>query len=229
MVSFGEADAARNFAASGGCAWVRICARFGNPGFLRRADMRYGGGMDQQLEEAITRFRQIAGAGPTYMALATSTSDARPSVRTVMLAGIVDSAFAFFVNGNSGKGLQLQENPWAGMCFHWPEQNAQVLVDGQVDVLDDETADGLWHNRPRHTALLAWASFQDAGDGLLGERLEQVRNTYADERIPRPAHWLGFALAPHRIEFWSGGWRHGRDRDSYVLEDGRWHRLSLNP
>jgi pyridoxamine 5'-phosphate oxidase len=73
--------------------------------------------------------------------------------------------------------------------------------------------------------LGAWASPQSQpvpSRDFLDERyaLESDRFAGVDE-VPRPPHWSGFVVRPHRIEFWQGrpGRMHDRIRFERVDED----------
>jgi pyridoxamine 5'-phosphate oxidase len=47
--------------------------------------------------------------------------------------------------------------------------------------------------------------------------------------IQRPAHWGGYALIAHRIEFWQGQPSRLHDRISYHLENNNWIKQRLAP
>src|SRR3984885_5996960 len=50
-------------------------------------------------------------------ALATSTADGNPSVRMVLVKRADARGFCFFTNAESKKGVELQSNPRAALCF----------------------------------------------------------------------------------------------------------------
>jgi len=66
------------------------------------------------------------------IALATATTDARPTVRHVLLRGFDERGFSFYTNYESRKARQLADNPRvatriavclsnrAGIAGHWP-------------------------------------------------------------------------------------------------------------
>ncbi|MEQ8860663.1 MAG: pyridoxal 5'-phosphate synthase [Pseudomonadales bacterium] len=195
--------------------------------------------MSDLLTEALERFesvyrraRDLEPAAATRMALATADSDGRPSVRTMRFTGLHDGGFSFFANRTSGKGRQLEQNPWASLCFLWPDLRAQVVVGGRVATLPEAAADALWKARPRAAALMAWASEQslEATDpNELGARYLEASKRFTDERVPRPPDWLAYAVQPQRIEFWSGEWESRQHRDAYECVDGLWRYRHLNP
>ena len=65
-------------------------------------------------------------------ALATSTPDGPPSVRMVLVKRADERGFCFFTNAESKKGMELQANPRAALCFHWKSLRRQVRVEGRV-------------------------------------------------------------------------------------------------
>ncbi len=144
---------------------------------------------------------------PVAMALATATLDGHPSVRMVLMKRLDDRGFAFYTNVESQKGRELLENPHAALCFHWKSRRRQVRVEGLVTQLSPEDADDYFHSRSRKSQIGALASQQSRPLASRAE-LERLAQECADQypgEIPRPDYWLGFVLAPHRIEFWQDG------------------------
>lgn len=166
-------------------------------------------------------------------ALATAGRDGRPSVRTVYITGVEDDGVVFFANLHSGKGRQLTENPYAGVCFFWPELQKQVVVDGEVGVLSEPDSDTYWRLRPRSAQLGAWASDQAAppkSRGELKEELVRYKRDYSFEQAPRPTDWRAWRIRPHRIEFWDTGWQRLLNRTLYRKDaNGIWIEESKNP
>ncbi|MEM7053559.1 MAG: pyridoxamine 5'-phosphate oxidase [Pseudomonadota bacterium] len=144
---------------------------------------------------------------PTAMTLATADQLGQPSARTVLLKGVDESGFTFFTNLNSRKGRHLKGNAKAGLVFWWRETEQQVLVDGQVLAVGDAEADAYFASRPRGSQIGAWASQQssplDSRQELI-DRVAELEQQYNDQTVPRPPHWSGFTLEPHRVEFWYG-------------------------
>jgi pyridoxamine 5'-phosphate oxidase len=142
---------------------------------------------------------------PNAMALATADASGVPSVRMVLLKGIDDRGFVFYTNLESRKGVQLGQNPNAALCFHWKSLKRQVRVEGPVEVVSDAEADEYYHSRPRGSQIGAWASRQSRpleGRWELEKRVAEFTAKHAIGTIPRPPHWSGFRVLPHRIEFW---------------------------
>ncbi len=97
---------------------------------------------------------------PDAMIVASSTPDACPSVRMVLLRGVDDRGFCFYTNFESRKGRELDANPHAALAFHWPEVLRQVRATGTVERVSDADADAYWYARPRASRVSAWASAQ---------------------------------------------------------------------
>lgn len=166
-------------------------------------------------------------------ALATSSPDARPSVRTVQIVRIALSGMVVFANTETGKGHQMQRNPRAAVCFHWPSLSYQAIVEGSVELLPETESDELWSNLPRETSLGHWASDQagiDAGPTLLKQNMQERRQQFDWQSVPRVPSWRAFEIRPDRIDFWPTGWQRLRARERYLKSpDGGWTASLDNP
>ena len=169
---------------------------------------------------------------PTAFALGTIGADGQPSVRMLLLKGVDEQGFVFFTNFESRKGRELRAFPKAAMCFHWMPFEIQVRVEGAVAQVSDAEADAYFRSRPRGSQLGAWASLQSrpiAHEGDLERRVAELTAKFGDGEIPRPPHWSGFRLAPHRIEFWKGMPSRLHRREVYVREGDGWRVEILYP
>ena len=93
-------------------------------------------------------------------ALATSTLDGHPSVRMVLVKRADERGFCFFTNAESKKGIQLQSNPRAALCFHWKTLRRQVRVEGRVTEMEAADVDEYFHSRSRNSQISAAVSQQ---------------------------------------------------------------------
>jgi pyridoxamine 5'-phosphate oxidase len=142
---------------------------------------------------------------PNAMALATADAQGRPSVRMVLLKGADARGFVFYTNMESDKGRQLLANPFAALCFHWKSLRRQVRVEGSAVPVSDEEADAYFQSRARDSRIGAWASQQSRpleGRWELEKRVAQYVAKFNVGHVPRPPHWTGRRVVPHRIEFW---------------------------
>ena len=94
------------------------------------------------------------------MALATSGTDGRPSVRMVLLKGHGPDGFVFYTNQQSRKGGQLAGNRQVALLFHWKSLRRQVRIEGAIAPVSGTEADAYFASRGRDSQLGAWASLQ---------------------------------------------------------------------
>jgi len=174
-----------------------------------------------------------AGAphGATAAALATADARGRPSVRVVLVKAVDARGFVFFSNRESRKGRELVENPFAALCFHWPELEEQVRVEGAVAPVADAESDAYFATRPRESRVGAWASRQSAplaSPAALEAAVREVEARFPGD-VPRPPFWGGYRIAPERIEFWQSGAGRLHRRERYERRDGGWVMTLLQP
>jgi pyridoxamine 5'-phosphate oxidase len=178
------------------------------------------------------RVKRSHAAEPTAMTLATADHAGRPMARTVLLKGISNGGFVFFTNEQSRKGRQLADNPRAALCFFWSGIDQQVLVEGRVSRVSRPEADAYWMTRPRQSQIGAWASQQSRplkNRAALLKRYREFERRYKGKAVPRPAYWVGFRVAPSRIEFWRCGDFRLHRRTAFTKSGRRWKATLLNP
>jgi pyridoxamine 5'-phosphate oxidase len=164
-------------------------------------------------------------------ALATSTPDGEPSVRMVLVKRADARGFCFFTNGESKKGMQLQVNPKAALCFHWKTLRRQVRVEGPVTEMEATEVNTYFHSRSRSSQIGAAVSEQSRPLGNR-EELEDRFRRFAQEHpaeVPRPPHWLGFCVHAERIEFWMDGENRLHHRFLFIRDSSLWKRMRLYP
>lgn len=187
-----------------------------------------------QLASLIAEAQKRGDGEANTAALATASADARPSVRTVGVVRITTSGLIFFANTETGKGQQMQRNPRAALCFHWPMLQYQVIVEGAVALLSEAESDAQWSNLPRDHSLGHWASDQtahvEAQPTALKENARAYRQQFDWALVPRAPFWRAFEIRPDRIDFWPSGWQRLRPRECYLRSsDGSWTVSRENP
>ena len=169
---------------------------------------------------------------PDAMALATSTRDGKPSVRTVLYKGRSGDGIRFFTHYESRKGHELAENPRAAVVFHWPALSRQVRIEGRVERLSRAESEEYFATRPRDSQLGASVSPQSHAIGSrteLEQAAAELAARFSGRPIPCPEAWGGYRIVPDAIELWIS--REGRlhDRTLYRREAGAWQRTLLAP
>ena len=198
---------------------------------LRRADLAR-----DPIEQFARWFQEAEASGqpePEAMALATATSDARVSVRFVLLRGLDERGFVFYTNRSSRKGAEIEANPWAALAFRWQAVDRQIRVNGPIAPVADAESDAYFAGRPRGSQIGAWASEQSRVAGsreLIDGRLAEFTARFEGGPVPRPAWWGGYRLAPLEVEFWQQGTFRLHDRFRYRQDpDGSWQIERLFP
>jgi pyridoxamine 5'-phosphate oxidase len=169
---------------------------------------------------------------PESTALATATADGMPSVRMVLLKAVDARGFVFFTNYASKKAADLDENPRAALCFHWPILERQVRVSGPVVRISTEESMAYFSSRPRGSRIGAWASKQSQAlpdRATLERRVEEYDARYPGGDVPLPPFWGGYRLAPERIEFWQGKADRLHERLVFTRDGDGWGTERLYP
>lgn len=179
---------------------------------------------------------EAAAAGlhePNAMVVSSVGPDG-PSSRMVLLKGLDARGFVFFTNYHSRKGTELEAEPACALLFPWHPLERQVRVEGVAARVGPDESDAYFASRPRPAQVGAWSSPQSeqvASRDELEQRYAHEQDRFAgQDDIPRPPHWGGIRVRPHRIEFWQG--RPGRMHDRIVFEradDDTWMAERLAP
>ncbi len=166
------------------------------------------------------------------MALTTATTDARPSVRIVLLKAWDTNGFVFYTNLESRKGRELAANAEVALNFHWKSLRRQVRIEGRAEPVTAAEADAYFATRPRDSQLGAWASEQSrplADRATFDARFAEVAAKFDRVEVPRPGHWSGWRVVPQVIEFWQDREFRLHERLVFARSNGRWTSGMLFP
>lgn len=183
------------------------------------------------LDEAFAARDRGDLAEPTAMVVATST-DGRPSARTMLLKDLRDDGFTFFTNYDSRKSAELTANPGVALHFGWHAIQRQIRVEGTAERVPRSESEAYFATRPRGSQVGAWASAQSSPVGTLADL--QASYAAAAERftgvdVPCPPHWGGYLVRPVEIEFWQGQPSRMHDRLVYRRHAAGWTTTRLAP
>lgn len=170
---------------------------------------------------------------PNAMSLATSGSDNRPLMRTVLLKSYDKHGFVFYTNLESRKARQIKENPNACLLFPWLALQRQVIISGAVERISTAETLAYFITRPRGSQIGAWVSHQSSivtSRSLLEMKWAEIQRKFSEGEVPLPSWWGGFRVVPREIEFWQGRVNRLHDRFLYTaLEAGAWKIERLAP
>ncbi len=172
---------------------------------------------------------------PGAVSLATVDASGQPHSRIVLIREVsTEKGFCFFTNTHSFKGQQIGENPKVALCFHWKSLRKQVRIEGTAHLTSDEAADQYFAGRHRQSQVGAWASKQSEvyeNRAVFDQAFEEAEKRFEGQDVPRPPHWSGYQVTPHRIEFWSDGEFRLHDRILYTRKasENDWETELLYP
>lgn len=182
-------------------------------------------------------YDEAKAAEPAYanaMTVASVDREGRPSARILLLKDKDDRGFTFYTNFNSRKAGELLATRQCALLFYWKSLERQIRIEGEVEEVTEAEADAYFATRPRGSQVGAWASQQsdvlpNGKPDLVAAVAEQTAR-FDGQDVPRPPHWSGFRLLPHRMEFWQDGEFRLHDRRQYDRNaDGSWRAAILNP
>jgi pyridoxamine 5'-phosphate oxidase len=160
---------------------------------------------------------------PNAMTLASVGPSGAPSARVVLLKGVDHGGFVFYTNYDSRKGRELAARADACLVFLWSDLERQVRISGNVEKVTSAESDAYFASRPLGARLAAWASAQSErieSRLALEKSMHEARSRFG-EHPPRPAHWGGFRVMPHAVEFWQGRADRLHDRLLYRRAEAR--------
>ena len=169
---------------------------------------------------------------PNAMVLATSNSENQPFTRTVLLKKMDSKGFVFFTNYESRKATQIAMNAKVSALFLWLPLERQVSINGTVERIPQKESLSYFTSRPLSSQIGAWASKQSSiisSRSILEGKWNEVKEKFAQGKIPLPSFWGGYRIIPHSFEFWQGRKSRLHDRFLYSKNGDNWSVDRLSP
>jgi pyridoxamine 5'-phosphate oxidase len=186
----------------------------------------------ERFREVFARAEATGMKLPNAMTVSTIAEDGQPTTRWVLLKGFDERGFVFYTNFESRKGRHILARPKVALNFYWRDLDVQVQIEGTASPVSDEEADAYFATRPRASQLGAWASQQSRPLPSRARLLADVAKAearYLGREVPRPPHWSGFRVAPHRFEFWVNRAFRLHERTLYERTEKGWRSQTLYP
>lgn len=169
---------------------------------------------------------------PQAMVLATTSPNAVPSQRIVLLRTFDSEGFVFFTNLVSRKANDIAANAVVSLLFPWHALDRQVIVSGRAEQLARDASLAYFQSRPRGSQIAAWASPQGqpiATRQWLSDAMAAREQEFDEGEVPLPDFWGGYLVRPTRFEFWQGRENRLHDRFEYWGQDDSWRIRRLAP
>lgn len=178
--------------------------------------------------------KEAGEAEPNAMTLATADANGQPHARVVLLKALEEQRFIFFTNYNSDKGQEIAQNPLASLSFYFYKQFRQIRIEGRLEKISAIDSDTYFNSRPVESQIGAMLSPQShiiPNRAFIEQGLLELKQKIAEGTISlqRPAHWGGYALTAHTIEFWQGQPSRLHDRIQYKRIENNWVKQRLAP
>jgi pyridoxamine 5'-phosphate oxidase len=169
---------------------------------------------------------------PHAACLSTSSKDATPNARFLILKDLDDRGWQFATHRTSPKGIELRDNPVAALTFFWPVTARQVRVSGGVsELLADESArDFLARPIGSWAATLVGRQSDPLPDpDAYSVALDVALRELAEHPDAVDGDWTLYTLDPSRVEFWQASVGRDHTRVLYERDDADWRTTLLWP
>lgn|SRR5690606_2657489 len=169
---------------------------------------------------------------PSACCLSTIGTDGCPNARFVALKELKDNNFIITGSLSSRKGMELALVNQVALTFWWTASGRQIRIQGKAKILERDEADKYFAERNRESQIVSMVSQQGQPlpiPEVLNRTYEEIKSSFADQTLPRPEDWGGYAIEPLRIEFLDFKPTRFHDRILYERINGEWKKTRLQP
>jgi len=178
---------------------------------------------------------------PNAMVLSTVNGAGEVHSRSVLLKGIDQRGLIFFTNYQSAKAHDIEVNNNVSVLFPWYPMHRQVIVTGTVQKISEQESIDYFSTRPYKSKLGALISQQSqiiSGRDVIEQTMDELIAKFPEgEHVPMPAHWGGYLIQVHSMEFWQGRRSRLHDRLKYIslgngtsiADKNNWQVVRLSP
>lgn len=166
------------------------------------------------------------GEDRMLMTLATIDADGFPRTRTVMLSDFDGERFFFHTDAASRKVADLARDARVGLTILWPGFTHQIVVQGTASPVSHAEAAEVYARRSPYLQQLAWMNTPEYAR-LPRARREALWSEFAAPTPLPPSGWIGYAVRPHRLLFWTSHPAAASRRVEYTRSAQGWSRAYL--
>ncbi|MEH2141750.1 Npun_F5749 family FMN-dependent PPOX-type flavoprotein [Nostoc sp.] len=110
------------------------------------------------IADALDRNRSLVYA--RYLQLATVQPNGRPANRTLVFRGFLEDTnqLKFIIDSRSAKADQIQQQPWAEVCWYFPNTREQFRITGCLTLVSSDD----FHQNLQPARISIWQELSDA-------------------------------------------------------------------
>ncbi|MFS0518076.1 Npun_F5749 family FMN-dependent PPOX-type flavoprotein [Nostoc sp. UIC 10607] len=110
------------------------------------------------IAHALHRNRSLVYA--RYLQLATVQANGRPANRTLVFRGFLEDTnqLKFITDNRSAKADQIQQQPWAEVCWYFPNTREQFRITGCLTLVGNDDS----HHNLQPARISMWRELSDA-------------------------------------------------------------------
>lgn len=176
--------------------------------------------------------KELSSSSADSIVLATASAEGKVHSRIVAIREITQSGILFFTQKKSRKAQDISENPSASMTLWLPLKQREVVLDGVVEVLNQQENQIYWEALPRERQL-RFLTYQ-SGKPItalsdLQADYDKLEKKYHNKNIPMDECYCGYRLIPHMIYFYILGRETFSEVNKYALLKGKWEKQLVSP